>query len=585
MSSRRSRSNTRLDARRFFPLPHRYAVKGALAICLTLACSGAVTLAPRIAHAKPPAAHAAKQPIGVGAITGPQGPKVRAKLLKILRDSGSYEVTDVEDVKPGAQPATYQSMATGIQADAIVVGTVSKAMTLTLSVYGANGVRVDAVQIKGGGSTPKLLKEMDNELEISLADPLARSRSNGKAAAAAPVAVAAGAPAASKATTTPDDEDEPEAKPAAKAAPAAKGKKGKGDELESVDIPATPEEAAAAEASTAASSDSTESSEASDHGLRPLEVSVGLRGYNRKYEYTGVPPGQNLAIPYSLSVAPTIFVAARVYPWAFGSNGLLSHLGVMGRFEYGIATSANYLTTTFQTHTNEYQLGIRGRLPIEHHELGMFALYGAQNFTFSDTNGTTASPIPNVHYHYLRFGVDARFYISKLVVGAHVAPRFLTSMSVLDSWFPGATGSGLDGGLMLGWQVLPWLTVTGGMDFVRYGFDFNNQPATPPPRIIAGGATDTYVSGWLAAMFNFDFASKGATAGAAASTEASDSSESTEKSEKSAKPEKSDDDEEPAKTPPPPKAKKAAAPPPPPPAAAPAKKKAAPQPEEDEEEE
>ncbi|HTQ04018.1 MAG TPA: hypothetical protein VMI54_09180 [Polyangiaceae bacterium] len=560
---------------------------------------------PRVAEAKPPAAKEAKQPIGVGAITGPQSAKVRAKLLKVLRDSGSYEVTDVEDVKPGAAAGTYQNMAKGIGADAIVVGTVSKAMTLTLSVYGANGARVDAVQIKGGGSAPKLLKEMENELEISLADPFERSRGEAKpAAAAAPAPAPAPAAPAPKAKDEDDEEDEGPP-PKAKAASEPKTK-GKGDELEAVDIPATPEEASAAESSASSSDSSSSSSDASERGLRPYEISLGVRGYNRHFSYTGLQQGA--LVPYELSLAPTIFVAGDVYPGAFSGNGVLSNIGLMGRFEYGIATSTNYqapaangttTNTPLKTSVYEYQIGIRGRLPLGQSELGIFALYGDQTFTLSGDANPLKQPyalVPDVHYNYLRIGLDARVYVSKLLVGAHFSPRFLTSMSELDKagvWFPGAKGSGVDMGLMLGWRLAPWLTPAAGFDVVRYGFDFNNLPATPPPRVIAGGATDTYISGWLGVLANLDFLGGGASASASTTTssESSSSSSSAPSDEKS---DKGDDDEAPPKkqpaakkekpaaaAPPPAKAKKAA----PPPAPAPAKKKKAAAPEEEEEEE
>jgi outer membrane biosynthesis protein TonB len=590
-------------------LPHRFVVKSTLAICFVLSCSGAVMVLPRVAEAKPPAAKAAKQPIGVGAITGPQSAKVRAKLLKILRDSGSYEVTDVEDVKPGAAAATYQNMAKGISADAIVVGNVSRAMTLTLSVYGANGARVDAVQIKGGGSAPKLLKEMDNELEISLADPFERSRGEAQAAPAPAPAPAAPPP---KAKDDDEEEEEPEPAPKAKPEPAPKAAaKHKSDELEAVDIPATPEEQSTAEPSSSSSSDSASTSDTGERGLRPYEISLGLRGYNRKFQYTGITRGE--LVPYELALAPTIFIAGDIYPGAFSGNGPLSHIGIMGRFEYGIATSSNYQApgangqstiTPLKTSVYEYQIGLRGRLPLGQHELGFFGVYGDQTFTLAGDSTPGKKPyavVPDVHYHYLRFGLDARINVSKLVVGAHVAPRFLTSMSELDKrgvWFPGATGSGLDLGLMLGWQLKPWLMPAAGLDIVRYGFDFNNLPAAPPPRVIAGGATDTYASVWLGVLANLDFLSGGASASASA---ASDSSSSSESSGSADTADKSEDE---APPPPPPKkqpaAKKAppkAAPPPPaPPApaakgkkAAPpppaAKKKKAPQPEEEEEEE
>jgi len=508
----------------------------------------------RAVYAKPPAAKAAKQPIGVGGFSGPQATKVRARVLKVLRESGSYEVTEVEDVKPGASAQTYQNMAQGIAADAIVVGTVSQSANLTIGVYGTNGARVDAIQIKGG-TFPKLYKAIDNEVEIAVADPLERAHSGGKGAAAA-AAPAAAAPAAAAAKGGDDeDEDEPPAKPAKPAAKAAVAKEDTEEAVESDE---------SSEAPSSDDSDDSSSSEApaeSEKGLRPLELGLGIRAYNRNFKYTGqtyadpyANPPRTL-YPYSLAIAPTIWLAGRFYPGALFTNGPLSHIGIQFRYEYGFATTANYsqpanngtnavIQTQLKTKASEYQIGLRGRVPIGPHELGIFGLYGNHSFVLAgdeDPNKGTTAPyavVPDVHYHYLRFGLDARLYFSKLMIGAQVAPRFLTSMKEIDKggvWFPGATGSGLDLGATAGWQLLPWLMPAVGFDMVRYGFDFNNTPISPKQTVVAGGATDTYISGWVGAFATFDLGGGGG--GGSVSAEVKPSEEPEPKAEEPEEPE------------------------------------------------
>jgi hypothetical protein len=163
-----------------------------------------------------------------------------------------------------------------------------------------------------------------------------------------------------------------------------------------------------------------------------------------------------------------------------------------------------------------------------------------------------------VHYHYFRIGLDARVYVSKLIAGAHLAPRFLTSMKELDkgyTWFPGAKGSGLDFGMMLGWQLLPWLAPAAGFDLIRYGFDFNNLPVDPKPRVVAGGATDTYWSGWLGVLATFDFAG-GASGSGASVTAAPAESKDEEAPAKEDEADEQEEDEAPPKKAAPSKAKK-----------------------------
>jgi hypothetical protein len=563
----------------------RFAKKSALAICVTLACSGAVTLTTSVAQAKPPATKTAKQPIGVGAVTGPQGEKVRAKLLKMLRASGTYEVTDVEDVKPGASADTYRNMAQGTASDAIIVGNVSKALSLTLSVYGANGARIDSVTLKGG-TFPKLFKAIDNEAEIAIADPLERARSGGAAQKATePPPVPAGKPklapgdeeaeeaelidesAKAKAKPKPAPKPEPKAEPKGK----TKAKAGQGsDELESEDVDTTTGKPLDAEETDSGDAEDTPA-EPRVHGLRPLELAAGVRGFTRNFAYTGrTTPG---LIPYNLPFAPSVFLAGRFYPGALFNDGPLSHIGIQLRYELGLATTTNYeeggtggtpkIVRELKTNTSEFQVGVRGRLPIGKHELGVSAVYGSHSFTLSGDEKYGQVPyalVPDVHYHYVRIGLDARFYISKLIVGAQVSPRFLTSMDEIDKeliWFPGAKGSGLDFGLMLGWQLMPWLAPAVGFDVVRYGFDFNNLPVDPKPRIVAGGATDTFVSGWLGAIAHFDLAG-GTSAGGTSVSATPDSSNDHAADEESAPEEP---DEPPAKAASPAKpAKKAATP-------------------------
>jgi len=482
----------------------------ALTLCAALLTGVVWHGAPRDAVAKP--ATAAKVPIAVGSFAGPQQTKVRAKVMDVLRKSGSYEVTDAEDIKPGAKTAAYASMAQAMGVNAIVVGVISKRHNLTITVYDANGARVDAIEIKGGGGSFGLLKAVDNELEISIADPIARAKpasGGGKKAAAA-------AAVAPKAAATPPkpaagEEEEPEI-----------SEDGEVEEPVEGEASGEGEGEASGEASASAGEDVDAPSAPSEPGLRPLEVIVGLRGYRRTFDYTDVRKNTDLLgtqlHPYELPLAPAIIASLRFYPAALFSNGFLSHVGITGRYELTVATGTTYseqgVTTALDTSAASWHLGLRGRITLGPHELGVFAEYGTQTFLLrGDENPVPLKPyalVPDVTYTFVRTGIDARFYFGKVIVGGQVAPRFLTSLHEIDLagiWFPGATGSGLDFGVMGGYRVLPYLSVVGGVDILRYGFDFNGMPDCPPnPQRcpVAGGATDTYPSAWLAAMFHLD---------------------------------------------------------------------------------
>jgi hypothetical protein len=413
-----------------------------------------------------------------------------------LRKSGLYEVTDGEDVKPNDKPANYARVATALQVQGIVVGTVTRRYDLTLTVYGADGAKIDTLQLKGGNPA-KLQKTIDNELEISIADPLANATAPGR-----PSAKAAATKPASKAAAKPQEEEE-------EADPEDLGEEGEEPPVDDEESEESSGEEDAEETEDDAEAGADDAG--GNRGLRPLEAIVGVRAYNRKFNYTRTPDASLHS--YELGVGPAAIGTVRVYPAAFFTDNSWSHLGIEARYEFGIATTTEFpradgSIASLSTASSEFEVGLRGRLPLARHELGLFGLFGAHAFSLKgdeNPNGDPYALVPDVNYKFLRIGVDARFAISKLVVGGHFAPRFLLSMNEIDKarvWFPGASGSGLDFGIFGGWHLLPWLSAVGGLDVVRYGFDFNAIPADN--RVVAGGATDTYVSLWLGAMFSLE---------------------------------------------------------------------------------
>jgi hypothetical protein len=449
----------------------------ALSIAFLLAVAGLSAVRGTAYAAKPAAS--AKKTVAVGVVNGPQGPKMRARVLDVLRKSGLYEVTDAEDVKPNDKPANYKRVASALQVQGIVVGTVTKAYDLNLTVYGGDGTKIDTLQLKGG-NPGKLQKTIDNELEIAIADPLATATSS------------SGQPA-------PKPEEEAE-----EAEPEAVG------EEEEAEPPVDGEEESSDDEEEA-EPEASDGSAAAKRGRRPIEVILGVRGYNRKFNYTPTPDPYLRS--YELNVGPAIVGAVRVYPGAFFTDNTWSHIGIQARYEFGLATTAetpraNGTIASLTTASSEFHIGLRGRAPLGEHELGVFGLFGTHAFTLKGDENPNADPyalVPDVNYQFLRFGVDARFAISKFMVGGHIAPRFLLSMADIDKarvWFPGASGSGLDFGVLVGWRLAPWLSAVGGADVVRYGFDFNAIPSDN--RVVAGGASDTYLSVWLGAMVSLE---------------------------------------------------------------------------------
>lgn len=457
-----------------------------LSLALTTVAASPEAFAKPKAGASSKSKKSAKKAVLVGAFEGVRAKEARRAVIEALNATEAYQVTDAEDLKPSSTKKEFAQMARDLMAEATIVGVVSKKMNLTLTVYDKNGKKVGSVDIKGG-TRKKLESGIQNELEIAIADPLAQ------AAGATPAAA------------------EPESKSKAK----AKAEKEAAEEPEAPSEEPTEEALVEGETeeSTAESSEETPSEPEAEGnaGKRPIEAMVLLRGYNRKFNYTDqLTPG---LAPYDLTIAPSFVVSARIYPAAFATDSAISHVGIMGKYELGLATTTiakdkDPVTmietqTELKTQVNDFQIGLRTRLPLGSLELGTFALYGRQQFLLI---GDEVDPlVPDATYGYLRFGIDGRVQLGKFTVEAQIAPRFLQTMNEIDLadvWFPGATGSGIDFGAMIGWNYLSWLDLVAGFELVRYGFDFNNIPNEN--RLIAGGATDTYLSAFLGVRVHLD---------------------------------------------------------------------------------
>ena len=193
---------------------------------------------------------AAKKNIAVGRITGPNSAKARMLLMKSLKEPGGYAVTDAEDIKHNSAKRQLARQAKVLEVDAVVTGTVSRSADLSLSIYGSDGTLIDEVKVKGGS-----LKKLEAALAANFDETLAE-----------PLADASGAELPGQ--EAPAEEEEPE-EPAAPVSAA---------EIPPDEPPLEPtDEEKPAEAGEG---DETKP------GRAPFELMVGVRGYNRKFDYS-----------------------------------------------------------------------------------------------------------------------------------------------------------------------------------------------------------------------------------------------------------------------------------------------------------
>ncbi|HEY4105859.1 MAG TPA: hypothetical protein VGM44_18290, partial [Polyangiaceae bacterium] len=245
-----------------------------------------------------------------------------------------------------------------------------------------------------------------------------------------------------------------------------------------------------------------------------LEVEAGLRAVHRSFDYHDTPaqlfPGQLSSLPsYTLPLGPAFYIDGTIYPLAFSSNGAAANFGITGSYETLFATKSVYQEGTpnevqYTTHSSQFFVGLRGRIPVAAHEFGLVAGYGQHAFTL--VGGDPAQPnFPDVSYKFIRLNADARLHFDDLTLGFHLGTRLVNSVGSIKSgyWFPNAKAQSIEGGASVGYALSRRFDVVVGVDLLRYAFDFNPIPDNMTPSLVAGGAVDQYISGSLGLRYTF----------------------------------------------------------------------------------
>ncbi|MEZ4225499.1 MAG: hypothetical protein R3B13_31390 [Polyangiaceae bacterium] len=275
--------------------------------------------------------------------------------------------------------------------------------------------------------------------------------------------------------------------------------------LERARVPEPPEEDAETASGTDSGSDATddaeedeeeeeEEEEASSPTGRPspLEIIGGVRAFSRNFRYSD--DLFDALRSYKLGAAPAFFVQGRWYPAAHFTGGVPANIGLALGYEQGVFLKSKVSGgDELATKMTEWYAGLRYRVPIEKHEVGVQGTYGKHTFEVDDD--PAAPLVPDVGYSYVRFGIDGRIRVDKILLGAQLGYRMLLDTGELQSsaWFPNAGGGGVDAGFMAGYEFITGVALVAGFDFRRYFFSFDPEPGDP---YIAGGAVDEYLSGW-----------------------------------------------------------------------------------------
>jgi hypothetical protein len=191
--------------------------------------------------------------------------------------------------------------------------------------------------------------------------------------------------------------------------------------------------------------------------------------------------------------------------------GIASHINPTPAFPAG---------ATFPTEAHEYAAGLRFRIPFgAENELDVPVTFGEHAFVFHSGNNANRADLqmPDVIYHYVRAGVEARVALPlQLSLFAGGGYRYVVNKGGpigTAAFFPGLTVGGFDAHLGAGYQILPAIEIRASVDLRRYFFSMHSQSGD---MFAADSGTDQYIGYTLMAAFTLGADAKRAGAAEAA---------------------------------------------------------------------
>jgi hypothetical protein len=149
------------------------------------------------------------------------------------------------------------------------------------------------------------------------------------------------------------------------------------------------------------------------------------------------------------------------------------------------------LTTKYQ----DFLAGVKVRIPVGMIVPYVAGAYGMQKFQLEPVDNTR----PNFNYAFIRAGAGARVQFTPSVdmdlgAGYLIVTSLGSQAGEVQALYPNAKANGVDVNLSLGFRITSLIGIRVGADFRQYGLTLHW--ATGQPGIMAGGATDRYISAW-----------------------------------------------------------------------------------------
>lgn len=468
------------------PTPRPDALRALLtaaALALAVAASGLALLAPAPALADEPAT------VVVAPFSGPSAHGLRRETYRALEDE-KQDVVDVEAVATRieslgldlARAEDRVALAREFGAHAVVTGSVAQGrkLELVVTVYnGADGTELGTAEFRDKESALKKVVRKGTWPQLRGAV----LRGERPAGAVATVAAEAGSNTQEPAPAPERVAREPDATPA----------------------PASEDLGASAEVGVRPAVDLVPGN---DGVTMPLEIAVGIRGFNRTFEYAD---DLNRSLrPYTLDFGPSFNVDLAWFPGAHATDGIGQWFGLVGNFHsaFAIDSKTPRGDEAFPTTALGWSAALRTRVPLGLHEISLDLGFGQERFAIDDAPSTERPLIPNVEYSAARFALNGRFGLGGWRNNLSASFGYLLVVDAgevtSEAFFPHADVHGIVASLGYGFSIIPEVELRASVDWSHYWFKMNPRPDDPifvQHASVAGGARDDYIGATFAVAY------------------------------------------------------------------------------------
>jgi hypothetical protein len=238
-----------------------------------------------------------------------------------------------------------------------------------------------------------------------------------------------------------------------------------------------------------------------DVGTTPFVVGLGLDLGGRRFTYSD-PISTNLR-PYDVIGAPMPSLWGEVYPFARTHVPVLRDLGFTLAYARAVGLdSATEKGAPVGTSWDRFGAGLRVRLRTGGPAAPVVALaggFGAIRFLF-DAPPSLARQLPNVHYRFLRVGVDGRIPFWRLALLADASYLGSVVSGEIHDRFRDPSVGGVELGAGLAVRLAAGFEARLGARYTRWFYAFGPEPGD---RYIAGGALDELLALHVGAAYAY----------------------------------------------------------------------------------